>query len=838
MRRLRGQTWQVEEMLKIFLVILVFGGAVLLILAGTGGLTNILHDFCEKNPKWCGQPPGEEDYETARTSVSALICAINSIIKGEEWKSSDCIKFYKSTPEQAETASPNTEEENTDNDGFDWGFPWDPTGVVIGKEVRDFMTGLAVGEDEKKDTEIQCKQESGSFKCDVINFKLPQDIGDAEEWIEGFGDPRFLVFYRQFPAGEERAWSGFSEWFKSSGTLIFGSLCLSKLLYYGAYTFAAPIKAGKKIGELVVEVPKMGYRGIAKLGKTIPSGAKQAYYVGKDVVQSASRREMLDKIYTYSGVVALEKADKWWQVFKRIAPKTAVYTGQASGVAGFAAYVDARFHTEFGKYIPEEGVMLLQEAANKDPLLEEKLDLGGKSKVAYTDPFEENIVSIAKPILLKKTEGSSSFKPFYLASPCRSDIKVFTEKDVYCGEYSLDSNKGSVYCDSPEEMGVINYKFNIKPCGSVGVFGTHFEKDFGNNISDLVTNKMQKEIIFEDSNNDGKNDIVKEPIFGFSFEVETDYSKIKCCSYDLDDDPKTENITGWMVGEMCIEIGGIVANDDECLSKSVIIKGKPIALITRVTDPLSKHWRPNIENTAPWECHKVLATSEQASWGDILIFGMNNELLRCSTKGIIDSLFKQGDEYEKVFRRDGLLYGFLSHSELEDIELLGSFEENGNLKNIDNILIRTGLEQLSETSKSIEDYILLSDFNSDGKLDGIKTHALHSWRKNEEDILKTIPTRAFVDSDFDGNVDMISSTYCKTDVITIVPEKGKYTEEEHNFCYTEERKWVGIASTVAGFALDVFVKKIPSPITWALGTAADCYLMYKTADWETGDWPG
>lgn len=54
---MKGQSWQIEEMLKIFLVMVVFLGAVLLIIASTGGLNSVLEEFCLKNPTWCGEHP-------------------------------------------------------------------------------------------------------------------------------------------------------------------------------------------------------------------------------------------------------------------------------------------------------------------------------------------------------------------------------------------------------------------------------------------------------------------------------------------------------------------------------------------------------------------------------------------------------------------------------------------------------------------------------------------------------------------------------------------------------------------------------------------------------------
>jgi len=55
MTKLKGQGWQIEEMLKIIVVLVVFSGAILIIIGATGGLNAVLQEFCLKNPSWCGE---------------------------------------------------------------------------------------------------------------------------------------------------------------------------------------------------------------------------------------------------------------------------------------------------------------------------------------------------------------------------------------------------------------------------------------------------------------------------------------------------------------------------------------------------------------------------------------------------------------------------------------------------------------------------------------------------------------------------------------------------------------------------------------------------------------
>lgn len=55
MRMMKGQGWEIEEMLKIILVLVIFAGSLLIIIALWGGLSETLQAFCLKNPSWCGE---------------------------------------------------------------------------------------------------------------------------------------------------------------------------------------------------------------------------------------------------------------------------------------------------------------------------------------------------------------------------------------------------------------------------------------------------------------------------------------------------------------------------------------------------------------------------------------------------------------------------------------------------------------------------------------------------------------------------------------------------------------------------------------------------------------
>jgi hypothetical protein len=57
MKKMKGQGWQIEEMIGVILVLIVFLLSLSLLIAMWGGLGGVLQIFCEKNPTWCGELP-------------------------------------------------------------------------------------------------------------------------------------------------------------------------------------------------------------------------------------------------------------------------------------------------------------------------------------------------------------------------------------------------------------------------------------------------------------------------------------------------------------------------------------------------------------------------------------------------------------------------------------------------------------------------------------------------------------------------------------------------------------------------------------------------------------
>ena len=76
----------------------------------------------------------------------------------------------------------------------------------IGATGEDSPGDCFCGQDrtfEVSKTKVSCTETSGVYKCNVINFDLPQEVSDPEKWIAGWGDPRYVIYHNTFPEGEE-----------------------------------------------------------------------------------------------------------------------------------------------------------------------------------------------------------------------------------------------------------------------------------------------------------------------------------------------------------------------------------------------------------------------------------------------------------------------------------------------------------------------------------------------------------------------------------------------------------------------------------------------------------
>ena len=245
---------------------------------------------------------------------------------------------------------------------------------------------------------IRCVKNGDVTSCDVNNFQLKQQVPQASEWIEGYGDPLMVVYARQFPAGADAAWR--------------------RTETYGGETVIDLLLVSSGIGNLF------------KFGKTIVVFSKKASSVtgGFKTFYTTIKNLLRDPAFVSEDLGYLKKFGL--RVPSEAVKKTARFRRLARDVAfGFTL-------TEVDK-----ALLKIDSIAAKYQAFEESLVL----KLPYEDPFNKPIEGLGvMPVMLENTDDE-----FYLASPCAADIHL-QKAVIACNQFSVDNSDKSVSCKSPD----------------------------------------------------------------------------------------------------------------------------------------------------------------------------------------------------------------------------------------------------------------------------------------------------------------------------------------------------------------------------------------------------
>ncbi len=377
------------NVLMVIIVALV-GGTVFLGMGNQfaqGPLATARDQICKYVPFLCGAQPSESDYDLAKMSWEQLACAI-SVVSGSD---DSC---YKST------STPYSDPEGEGGGGVPFGEGGITSGGggagIVARQVDDpDLTGeddQQVSDYYKDLPELICdtSKSTGEKICTVRDFQLPQDIAAVEKWIKGHGDPKFLVYWEQFPREEEDAWSGFWLWTDN----VFDITLIG-------WTAGRALKLGKS-------VIKIGSESISKAVSRKLGGLRTA---GKQL-----------ELFPKSKLTQL----KSWgsEVYKNMDPankqKLLSMGIKAEGVAVVGAVLDSLE----GKYVHQDKSLLIK-SPFEDP---EPLEVEGAGHVFL----------------------SEEAKKFYLVSPCKADLTVKNSM-IKCGTYRYSDDFGYSRCDDVGE---------------------------------------------------------------------------------------------------------------------------------------------------------------------------------------------------------------------------------------------------------------------------------------------------------------------------------------------------------------------------------------------------
>jgi hypothetical protein len=274
-----------------------------------------------------------------------------------------------------------------------------------------------------------------SLACEVKNFNLPQEVTNAEKWIAGYGDPKFLVYWTSFPPGEDSAWTGYSSWLSDVGTVVLFAIPAGRLLKTGE---KVAVGTFNKIKDKLM--PEAGEKFLSFLKKIKPGAEEKAIIEISEEGVSLAERSALTKGFVegeYGWMIESlpSLSDRAKKVIKDILKFNVEYTAdefkalmKVAGVTTATAFLATWIDNVNDKYekIPNSVVL-------KQPYVP-------KDKISLTDNMKGGLV------LLNRGELVS----FYLASPCEADLTV-TLTDFYCQSYSFNENTGAVYCKSAKE---------------------------------------------------------------------------------------------------------------------------------------------------------------------------------------------------------------------------------------------------------------------------------------------------------------------------------------------------------------------------------------------------
>lgn len=291
--------------------------------------------------------------------------------------------------------------------------------------------------------------------CTVLNFQLPQDTTEAQEWIRGYGDPLYVVYFQSFPVGED-GWNRQAEWWWNAVDIAFAWWGGGKLFSIaGKWVLVKPLGWGLSLSS----------KGFSKVGgifttRTASEATQEAAEIAaKDravllretilsdsAISLATRRALAEELETLgkeviessvkaSASVAEREARQGIKLIPDFVKKRAKAFGigvaggtVAAGTAGlaFAAWIDSINQ----KFIPVKNSLLL--------------------KMPYVEPEALELTIDGSPVFVTQLDDINRDVPLYLASPCKADLFIRNHVVTCDGGYRYNSLSGQVECTDPD----------------------------------------------------------------------------------------------------------------------------------------------------------------------------------------------------------------------------------------------------------------------------------------------------------------------------------------------------------------------------------------------------
>jgi hypothetical protein len=791
---MRGLEIAPEVMMMVVLA-LIIGGIIIGTAATQGAGLNSAWSFFKGLFNFT--TAANTDTITAESSVSGLTCAINSVISG--------------------TALPCASVKQA---GF--------TGLVP----------LVSAQQQK--TSIYCN--AAASECTVENFNLPQKVGKAQEWIDGYDDPNFIMYWQSFPQGEDKPWSSMSTWIQGVGTVVLWAVPASMALkifgkgkkagvvledmpaykrYFQRFTdwIAGKLKLGAgKIVNFVYDNTlgraarieairtfvrnRMNRQVVEELGS---DWFKYWSAIDKDKVVVVGTEGMLEKEFRAvargeeSSVDLIEyiklSSDKTsilgklgfknmdWDVIKSYAQK--------AGFVSVTAYIAARLDSQNEKYVDKFGKMVL-----KSPFKDaEEFDLAKLS----IEPTPAMPYGGGMPVVLDKpgvvTYGGDTTA--YLASPCRADVKV-TKGTAICDGYSYDKATGATKCS----VVAANANGDYMACGSVE------QVNYGENDRN----------VFLDQDGDGKTDRI---LLSATLLVNSRTDTGKVTLEDTDRDGLIDEVS-WYDSK---------ANVDPFVSTK---KGSV------------KHVQEQYNDTDSGLTVYYFEYTDKDGDGryDIQYRDFSGQI----AKGFIDA---DPDGPDGVYETGiGTNYD-VTRSIKYTTETGATVQVIGDVSLIPPYDAQSSNSEPGSPSASSQTIgpFFVYDYESDGKWDRISYRTLFA-EDLDSDGMMDVAYNTLSSADYychNGNCDdawtrgsktsVETHGRCITPAIVITADKSKYSSEEHNYCYATKREAVGTAIVVGSLVADGIMEYYSAGLLYQVAVGFTTGVVaYVNTLYE--EWPG
>ena len=300
---------QSSEMMKSPLSLILVIIFVLIVIGAIGTQGGVMKSIADSIDKLFGKPnTATADFETAKKSTDALTCAISSLAANKDIKDGVCGKYFAGSATEKTT------------------FDCEPeTGAVI------TAAGTKTGSN-------QANTPIDPGTCVVKNFILKEHFGNGllsapKEYISGFGEPSFLVYFQSFPSGEDKSWASFSTLWDGAGTILIWAIPFNRLL-------GGPAKGAVKSVTSIKELMLHPIKSVKKLGTSLKETVNKvtAWSEAKGI---KSALKETDIVLVESGIKFSEKSTIFsWFAKKRVNGQVVEYFKKRGGWSAFENSLD------------------------------------------------------------------------------------------------------------------------------------------------------------------------------------------------------------------------------------------------------------------------------------------------------------------------------------------------------------------------------------------------------------------------------------------------------------------------------------------------------------------